>query len=88
VSSARCNGSAYRRARAQVLAAAHATGGVCGICLGPLGTGPLEADHIRRRRDGGSDDVSNLRVVHAGCNLTRETTPELPRARRMRRMMR
>ena len=83
----RRNGSAYRRARAQVLAAARATGAPCGTCLGPMGTGPPRPTTIIRMRDGGTDDPTNLRAVHGTCNREREREREstLPRARVVRR---
>jgi 5-methylcytosine-specific restriction endonuclease McrA len=47
----------------------------CALCNDPLDksarfTEPLapQIDHIIQRIDGGSDEESNLRVVHARCN--------------------
>jgi 5-methylcytosine-specific restriction endonuclease McrA len=42
--------------------------GICGICGQP---GATSADHIRRVRDGGSDEPSNLRAAHVDCNRRR-----------------
>lgn len=42
--------------------------GICQICGR---SGADTADHIIRRRDGGSDDESNLRAAHRACNSSR-----------------
>jgi 5-methylcytosine-specific restriction endonuclease McrA len=47
-------------------------GGTCAICTG-TGTAddPLTADHVVSPRDGGSNDLSNLRAAHRSCNSSR-----------------
>ena len=75
------NGAVYRRARAAVIAEARRRGDACDLCLLPLGRGPIEADHIIRVADGGTDDPRNLRAVHRSCNLQREHDLPLPRSR-------
>lgn len=42
--------------------------GVCWICGEP---GANSVDHVVRRRDGGSDRLSNLRAAHLTCNRER-----------------
>ena len=42
--------------------------GLCAIC-GRFGADT--ADHIRERRDGGADELSNLRAVHRSCHAKR-----------------
>jgi HNH endonuclease len=60
---------AYRRAREQVLAAARLHGTPCFFCHQPERTDdPFECHHVTRMRDGGYDDVSNLRAAHRSCN--------------------
>ena len=57
-----------RRNRSIVLAAA----GNCAICGQPRRPGdPFEADHIVAIRDGGNDQISNLRAAHRSCNRRR-----------------
>ena len=79
------SGWVYRNARAAVILDARRRGLPCGVCLAPLGQGPLEADHVLRVRDGGTDDPRNLRAVHRSCNRMREGQPELPRSLPTRR---
>jgi 5-methylcytosine-specific restriction endonuclease McrA len=42
--------------------------GICWLCGR---TGADSADHIVRVRDGGSDDLANLRAAHWSCNRER-----------------
>jgi hypothetical protein len=47
--------------------------GLCYICGGPILSNQFtHVDHIWPRSKGGSDDSSNLAVVHAGCNLQKQ----------------
>lgn len=52
---------------------------VCGLCGKPVdtslpGTDPLGpcVDHITPRSRGGTNDRSNLRLAHTGCNASRQ----------------
>lgn len=65
----RRNGStrAYRQARAQALTGATH----CAICHQPLGSQPVEADHIVAVADNGTHHPNNLRPVHQTCNRRR-----------------
>ena len=56
---------AWRRLVAQVIRRDH---GICQLCGQP---GATSADHIIRRRDGGRDELSNLRACHPACNRRR-----------------
>lgn len=57
-------GSAYRTARARVLAEST----VCWICGRP---GSDTVDHVVPVARGGSHDAANLRPAHLGCNSSR-----------------
>jgi len=50
-------------------------GTVCHLCLLP---GSTTADHLTSRREGGSDDLANLRPAHHLCNSTRQDRPITP----------
>lgn len=61
----RVNGYQWRRL---VHAVVERDGGVCWLC----GKGGADtADHVRRVRDGGDDDLRNLRAAHVLCNMSR-----------------
>lgn len=45
--------------------------GRCGICAQPLAAHDIEVDHIVPVALGGSNAISNLRLVHAACNRAR-----------------
>jgi 5-methylcytosine-specific restriction endonuclease McrA len=62
----------YRRMAASIRAIAT----TCAICGQPASASDgLHVDHIVPRVDGGSDDPSNLRAVHASCSLKRGSRP-------------
>jgi len=43
--------------------------GQCGWCQGPIYCGQvIEVDHIKPKKDGGTDSKKNLRLVHAYCH--------------------
>ena len=44
--------------------------GNCGICAGPL-NGKLHIDHVMPIKLGGTNDVRNLQLAHATCNLAK-----------------
>lgn len=49
----------------------------CGICREPITIKELYShavnlDHIIRKRDGGSNHISNVRITHSACNLQRD----------------
>ena len=46
-------------------------GGICRKCGLPAPGGPV--DHIVARKDGGSDDPSNLRLLCTGCDSRRHS---------------
>jgi len=50
---------------------------ICGIPIDrealPVDPFAASIDHIMRVRDGGSDDIENLRLTHRWCNLARES---------------
>ena len=47
-------------------------GGICDLCDKPLLPNDfVEKDHIIQRRDGGTDDDSNVRIVHLACHAIR-----------------
>jgi hypothetical protein len=64
----------YRRARAQVIRE-ETDCWICGEPVDPTLRWPdprsPSADHVTRREDGGSNDRSNLRLSHLGCNSGR-----------------
>jgi 5-methylcytosine-specific restriction endonuclease McrA len=61
--------SGWRRARQQVWDRDK----VCQVCLKPpLKTRRLDVHHIVRRRDGGTNDLSNLIGVHHVCHIKLE----------------
>lgn len=45
--------------------------GICGICGTPVALAECHVDHIRPVGEGGNNDVTNLRITHARCNLRR-----------------
>lgn len=77
--SKRCEGDArghHRRKRVARLA--ERDGWRCGLCgrrISPKAkwpdTGCATADHIVPRSCGGTDDLANLQLAHAGCNATK-----------------
>jgi 5-methylcytosine-specific restriction endonuclease McrA len=44
-------------------------GAVCWLCGG---ANPTQLDHVVPRREGGGDELSNLRPAHATCNYQRK----------------
>ncbi|HSN20083.1 MAG TPA: HNH endonuclease signature motif containing protein [Usitatibacter sp.] len=57
-----------RRLRERVIAR---DGLVCGICGGDVPRDDVHIDHIVPVSLGGADDIDNLRVAHAFCNVSR-----------------
>jgi 5-methylcytosine-specific restriction endonuclease McrA len=53
---------AWRKLAAWIIAR---DGGICHLCGQP---GANTAHHLIDKRDGGSDDPSNLRAIHVGCH--------------------
>ena len=60
--------SGSRRWRRLVAAVVRRDRGVCQLCGR---AGATSADHVVRRRDGGADELDNLRAVHLDCNRRR-----------------
>jgi hypothetical protein len=56
-----------------VYAKLHRNGNTCALCGRPiiLPNDKVHIDHIIPVRQGGSDDLSNLQVVHDACNLAK-----------------
>ena len=51
-------------------------GTFCALCGNPLpapASAGVEIDHVQPRSQGGSDSLSNLRLVHASCNHSRQS---------------
>jgi 5-methylcytosine-specific restriction protein A len=61
----RLGGWRWRRLVAQVI---ERDRGRCWLCGGH---GAMSADHVVRVRDGGSDELENLRAAHIECNRRR-----------------
>jgi 5-methylcytosine-specific restriction protein A len=61
----RLSGRRWRRLVEQVVDRDH---GRCWLCGG---YGADSADQVVRLRDGGGDELGNLRAAHAGCNRRR-----------------
>jgi hypothetical protein len=60
-----------------LLALAERDGWICQLCGGPVDPkatrgGRASRDHIVRKRDGGTREMSNLRLTHQRCNGHRE----------------
>lgn len=73
--------TALRRELVSLAVAARAP---CGLCGHPIVVAERVAlDHIVEVRHGGSDEPSNLRVVHWICNLAREHRPKHPTIEQM-----
>jgi 5-methylcytosine-specific restriction protein A len=68
--------SAWRRIRLQVIAR---DGGICQLCGGLVQGEDRDAhvDHIVEKADGGSDAMSNLRLVHRSCHSRRHASDRL-----------
>jgi 5-methylcytosine-specific restriction endonuclease McrA len=65
--------------RRMLLAEWEAAGRICSICLAPVPPGaPVHIDHITPIDVGGGNDLANLRIVHATCNLSRERLTPWP----------
>ena len=48
----------------------------CYLCgQGPDSDDPLEIEHVKPRRAGGTNDLSNLALAHRSCNRTKGTAP-------------
>lgn len=58
---------------------------ICAICRGPMGLYDSHIDHIIPINAGGSDDITNLQLVHMVCNLRKGpiTGPRDPDQERM-----
>jgi 5-methylcytosine-specific restriction protein A len=61
----RINGYRWRKLVRVVVMRDH---GICWLCGLP---GATSADHVKRWRDGGTDELRNLRAVHVDCNKRR-----------------
>ena len=59
--------AAWLRTRKQVIAR---DGGICQMCGKPVSTGAGDAqiDHIVPKRDGGTDALENLQLLHRSCH--------------------
>lgn len=65
-------GSTRRWRYLRKLLIAKSVGSRCELCGRPLLPHQgLHMDHRVARKWGGRDDLRNLRIVHAGCNLSR-----------------
>jgi 5-methylcytosine-specific restriction endonuclease McrA len=74
VATTRTGTRTWRRKRLIVIAA---SGGVCALCGKPFAPGErIHVDHMEPVIAGGSDDLSNLRATHGGCNMRRRYLPE------------
>lgn len=51
------------------------SGGVCALCLWALDPKKLDVDHIIPTSRGGTDEESNLQVVHHLCNIRKGNRP-------------
>ncbi|MCA1971248.1 MAG: HNH endonuclease [Caenispirillum sp.] len=56
-------------------------GGICAVCGGP---GATHVDHIVPRADGGTDDFSNLQLLHHGCHSAKTLRETNERMRGLR----
>jgi 5-methylcytosine-specific restriction protein A len=68
--------AAWRRIRLQIIAR---DGGVCQLCGGLVQGDDRDAhiDHIVEKADGGTDEASNLRLVHRSCHSRRHASDHL-----------
>lgn len=59
--------AAWLRTRKQVIAR---DGGICQMCGKPVSTdaGDAQIDHIVPKRDGGTDALENLQLLHRSCH--------------------
>lgn len=59
--------------------------GYCPICTGHYEIRQMHVDHVKPRSKGGTDDVGNLQLLCAGCNLLKGTETNAIAKERLRR---